>query len=186
MQLVATFSDIYLARRMVNRKSIGRNTLQYAMFNLVKEIRDTTVEGLREFLVNYLEQMDERINGITESSEGPFLLHGRNNNHTRYLLARITTYVEQQSGKQSNFHSFHPGVKASHLKLNTFGLTSTKTIRMSSLAKMSFNVYEAISVDWYSCRRAQTKATEVWATRKKSSTTSKRTCWHRLFIRRRT
>ena len=109
MQLVATFSDIYLARRMVNRKSIGRNTLQYAMFNLVKEIRDTSVEDLREILVNYLEQMNERINGITESSEGPFRLHGRNKNHTRYLLARITTYVEQQSGKQSNFHSFTGG-----------------------------------------------------------------------------
>ena len=109
MQLVATFSDIYLARRMVNRKSIGRNTLQYAMFNLVKEIRDTSVDDLKTYLVNYLEQMDERISGITESSEGPFLLHGRNNNHTKYLLARITTYVEQESGMQSDFHSFTGG-----------------------------------------------------------------------------
>lgn len=108
-QLVATFSDIYLARRMVNRKSIGRNTLQYAMFNLVKEIRDATVEDLRASFVNYLEQMDERISGITESSEGPFLLHGKNKNHTRYLLTRITSYIEQLSGKQSDFYSFTGG-----------------------------------------------------------------------------
>ena len=106
MHLVSIFSDIYLARRMVNRKSIGRNTLQYWVFNLTKRIRDISVEDLRIELKSQLGQMDEGMEGITESNEGPFRLHGRNNNHTRYLLSRITAWIEHESGKSSDFLTY--------------------------------------------------------------------------------
>ena len=104
IRLVSVFVDIYTARRTVNSKHITYNTVRDSMFGLMKDIRDVSVDDLRDRLVEFLGNMQESFEGI-----GQFGLHGRNSKMVRYLLARITSYVEMQSGQNSNFVTFTRG-----------------------------------------------------------------------------
>ena len=98
IRLVTTFLDIYLARRLVNYKTNTHNSSQYTMFNLMKSIRDLDAAQLRRYLYSYLNDMDETFDAI-----GQYYLHRRNYTRTRYLLARITAWIEQGSGKNDDF-----------------------------------------------------------------------------------
>ncbi|MYH66529.1 MAG: DUF262 domain-containing protein, partial [Chloroflexi bacterium] len=102
MWLVATFADIYFVRRVVNRKNTGQTTLRFPMFRLTKEIRDKSLDELKAILYGRLENMWEG----TLSSLDHYNLHGRNKNQVRYLLARMTAWVEQQSRNNVNYHQF--------------------------------------------------------------------------------
>ena len=90
IRLVTTFLDIYLARRIVNYKTNTYSASQYTMFNLMKAIRDLDVAQLRRHLYSYLNDMDETFDAM-----GQYYLHRRNYTRTRYLLARITAWIEQ-------------------------------------------------------------------------------------------
>jgi hypothetical protein len=49
-KVVATFVDILIARRLWNGKSIDYNTMQYAMFLALKEVRGRSAKTLHHFL----------------------------------------------------------------------------------------------------------------------------------------
>jgi hypothetical protein len=98
IRLVATFIDILLARRIVNFKTIGYSTLQYTMFNIMKDIRDLDVYALRDYLRERLARMEETFDEVSS-----FYLHQQNYSKTRYLLARMTAHIEQQSGIPTSF-----------------------------------------------------------------------------------
>jgi len=106
IRLVTTFLDIYLARRIVNFRRIGYNTLQYAMFSLAKTIRDMDVSELRVHLRDYLDSMDDTFYGINEGEYGPYYLTRRNRSQIRFLLARMTAWIEGQSGNSAAFDSY--------------------------------------------------------------------------------
>ena len=101
MRLVATFADIYFVRRVVNFKNTGFSTLRRPIFSLAKEIRDKGLDELREILLQHLHGMPETLGGLQHYS-----LHGRNKHHTRYMLARMTAWFEQQSGLSANYLNF--------------------------------------------------------------------------------
>jgi hypothetical protein len=48
LRIVASFIDIWLARRLWNLKSITYDTMQYAVFTIIKEIRGKSLEELVE------------------------------------------------------------------------------------------------------------------------------------------
>lgn len=106
IQLVTIFADIFLARRMVNYRRNGYSTLQYTMFNLTKEIRDRDIESLREILLKTLDEMDDSFSGVMGDHYGPYALNSFSGRSIRYLLARMTAWVEQQCGKRSNFLTY--------------------------------------------------------------------------------
>lgn len=106
IRLVTTFADIFLARRMVNYRRNGYSTLQYTMFNLTKEIRDKDLESLREILLKILDEMDDSFSGVMGDHYGPYALNSFSGRSIRYLLARMTAWVEEQCGKQSNFLTY--------------------------------------------------------------------------------
>ncbi len=101
MRLVTIFADIYFVRRVVNFKNTGYSSLRYSMFNLTKEIRDKSLVELRAILLKHLNGMWEKFSGLHN-----FFLHGRNKKHLRYLLARMTAWVEQKSGNPVNYRQF--------------------------------------------------------------------------------
>lgn len=103
IRLVTTFADIFLARRMVNFKKNGYGSLKYTMFNLTKDIRDKNIDDLRAVLFGYLDGMWETFAGVTEH---PFLRNNFSGKAIRYLLARMTAWIEQQAGKSVNFRNF--------------------------------------------------------------------------------
>lgn len=90
-----------LARRIVNFKAIEYNAMQYAMFNLLKAIRDNDIYTLRDNLRAYLDNMTETFAAVNN-----FYLHTQNYRKLRHLLARITAHIEQQSGINTNFDTY--------------------------------------------------------------------------------
>jgi hypothetical protein len=61
------------------------------MFNLAKEIRDLELGELAEALGERTAELTD-----TFAALGNFRMHQRNPSHVRYLLARITAWIEQQ------------------------------------------------------------------------------------------
>jgi len=101
IRVVSLFLDIYIARRMVNYRTLSYSSVVYTMFNLLKSIRDLELPALIQTLKNELSNMSESFNAIRD-----FHLHGTNKRQVHYLLSRLTNFVEQESGMDSNFASY--------------------------------------------------------------------------------
>ena len=97
-KMVAGALDIYLVRRMVNYRNIGYSTVVYTMFTLIKEIRDRSIDELRTALASWLKREQERLNGINSGSYG-LVLTQRNRKYIRYILARITSWLDDELGR---------------------------------------------------------------------------------------
>ena len=101
IKLVSAFIDMYIARRIINYKTIRYSSVQYTMFNLMKEIRDLDLKDLTTLLKNRIEDMDEDFNGVLK-----FKLHSQNKKKIHNLLARITYFIENKSNYASNFEKY--------------------------------------------------------------------------------
>lgn len=101
VRLVAGYVDIFVARRVVNFRTLGYSSIVYTMFNLMKEIRDKDVHELAEILKDRVEGMKETFEGVNW-----FHLHQQNRRHVHHLLARMTRHIEKQSGLESSFESY--------------------------------------------------------------------------------
>jgi uncharacterized protein with ParB-like and HNH nuclease domain len=97
-QMVAGWVDIFIARRIVNYRNFGYSTVAYTMFNLMKDIRDLEVEELSRVLGSRIAEMEDRFDAVTN-----LRLHQRNGNQVRYLLARMTAWVEEKCGTPLTF-----------------------------------------------------------------------------------
>lgn len=71
------------------------------MYNLIKEIRGQELEGLAEMLKKRILSFDENFDGMMD-----FRLHHQNKRFVHFLLARITDYIERQSGYPSKFQYY--------------------------------------------------------------------------------
>lgn len=72
--------------------------MQYAMFLVMREIRGVAVEELVRLL---RERLDAEME--TFLTNGSFRLHGMNGRQIHRLLARMTDFVERQSGMPSHY-----------------------------------------------------------------------------------
>ncbi len=100
-RLVSGYLDIYIARRIVNYKTLSYSSLSYTMFNLVKDIRDLGISELAEVLKARLDGMWETFDAVSE-----FRMHQQNRWRVHYLLARITHHIEDESGMASSFRTY--------------------------------------------------------------------------------
>jgi uncharacterized protein with ParB-like and HNH nuclease domain len=101
IRLVAGYIDIFIARRVWNQRTLGYSSIVYTMFNLMKEIRDKTVEELVSILTMKVQQMEE-----TFESYPAFSLNQQNRRYIHRLLARITQHIEEQSGIPSRYEDY--------------------------------------------------------------------------------
>jgi hypothetical protein len=99
MRIVATFLDIFFMRRVVNFRNYGYSPMYYRLFIVTKEIRGKDPASLVPLLIDQLEQQANE--GDTMAGTSSYSLHGRNGHQVRCLLARLTEYVEQQSGLEA-------------------------------------------------------------------------------------
>ena len=88
-QLVAGFLDLFVARRMVNFRNFGYSTVVYTMFNLARNVRNKDLDALRDVLADRVADIGEAFDGVKT-----FRLTQRNRWHIRYLLARMTAWIE--------------------------------------------------------------------------------------------
>jgi hypothetical protein len=101
MGLVAQFLDILLTWRLWNFRSIAYSTMQYAMFVVMRDIRGLAVETLATKLHEYLAKESE-----TFASNDRMRVHQQNRYSLRRILARITEYVETESGQPSRYMEY--------------------------------------------------------------------------------
>ena len=97
----ATFLDILLARRIWNWRSIAYSTMRYTMFQIMREIRRKDPGELVEILTGRLNKDEE-----TFSTNETLSLHSQNRWKLHLLLARMTDYLEQNSGLSSHYHEY--------------------------------------------------------------------------------
>ena len=105
---VARYIETFVVRRAINFRKFGASSIRYTMYTLVKELRGKDFESLRDVLKGKLAEMDETWNGLAQ-----FRLHGMNRWFVKFLLSRITGFIEQQSGASTNFSTYFvsPGKK---------------------------------------------------------------------------
>lgn len=115
LRLVASFLDILLARRAVNYLSMTYGAMSYAVFLVMAAIRGRSLEELPPLLRQKLEEAGCDFDGARDGRRGGFGSFALNQWSKRYikvLLARMTDYLEQQSGEKSHLHKYLAGGKA--------------------------------------------------------------------------
>jgi hypothetical protein len=114
IRAVAKFLDILLARRAVNYLSLNFAAMSYYIFQTMKEIRGQSPPDLIRSLYKKLEAEDCTFDGTGDGSRGGFARFALNHWSKRYvkiLLARMTAYIEQQSGMPSSVATYLAGGK---------------------------------------------------------------------------
>lgn len=98
LKLTADYLDCWLNRRLWNFKSIDYSTLQYATFLLTKELRNLSLDALRDKLIARLTSDQTEL----PLDDQPYL----NNWNAKSLhrqLARFTHWLEEQSGQPGRY-----------------------------------------------------------------------------------
>ena len=103
IRIVGTFVDILIARRIWNWKAIDYSTMQYAMFLVMREIRRKSAGEVAGILRARLSE--EKEIPVFKANDR-FRLHGMNGRQIHHLLARITDYIEVQSGMPSHYAEY--------------------------------------------------------------------------------
>jgi len=101
LRVVSLYLEILIARRIWNWRSIDYSTMQYAMFLVMRDIRGLEPVPLAEILKAKLAEEQE-----TFATHDSFRLHGMNGRQIHRLLARMTDYVETQSGRTSRYAEY--------------------------------------------------------------------------------
>ena len=99
--LVAHYLDILLTWRLWNFRSISYATMQYAMFLVMRDIRGLEADDLADLLYNRLGNEAE-----TFGTNDRLRMHQQNRYALHRILARITDYVETQSGMPSHYMDY--------------------------------------------------------------------------------
>ena len=98
IRLVAQYLDILLTWRLWNFRTIAYSTMQYAMFVVMRDIRGLAPDALAQKLHEFLGKEDE-----TFASNDRLRMHQQNRYPLHRILARLTDYVETQSGQPSRY-----------------------------------------------------------------------------------
>lgn len=101
MRLVAGYLDVFIIRRAVNFRTLDYSSIVYTMFNLMKEIRELEISELAAFFKAKVARMEETFDGMSQ-----FYLNLWSKRYIHHILARITAYIEEQSGVSSHFYTY--------------------------------------------------------------------------------
>ena len=100
-QLVSHYLDILLTWRLWNFRSIAYSTMQYAMFLVMRQIRGLEAAALAHKLHGLLSN-----EGETFESNDRLRIHQQNRYALHRILARLTDYVETESGQPSRYQDY--------------------------------------------------------------------------------
>jgi len=108
IDLVARYLETFVVRRSINFRKFSASSIRYTMYSLVKEIRGKDVATLRAILSVKVKEFDDGWNEFEN-----FLMHGQNKRFVKFLLSRLTAYVDQGAGISNTFQTYFesPGGK---------------------------------------------------------------------------
>ncbi len=101
IKLVSCFLDLYFTRRILNYKTVDYSSIVYNIFLLSKKIRRKSLTDLLDIFRKEILDMEFQLD-----KTGEFRLSVWTTRYMLHLLARITDYVETQSGLNSNFDNY--------------------------------------------------------------------------------
>ncbi len=101
IETVATFVDITLNRRNWNWRSISYSTNVYNAFITLRAIRGKSLPEVREILATVLGETKEDFDNSPN-----FNMHQQNGWQVHHIIARLTDYVERESGMAGNYRPY--------------------------------------------------------------------------------
>jgi hypothetical protein len=102
VDLVTKFVDLFVVRRMVNYRNYGYSTVSYTMFNLAKDIRDLDLDELAKVLADRVADLEEDMDAVER-----FALNQINGSRIKYLLSRMTAWVNEQCSESPDFPTYY-------------------------------------------------------------------------------
>lgn len=102
MNSVALYIESFTVRRAINYRRFNQSSIKYTMFNVIKQIRGNEVGELGDNLEILADRIDESWDGI----DG-FSMHGQNKRFVKFFLSRISSYVDELAGIDTNFCSYY-------------------------------------------------------------------------------
>lgn len=102
INLVARFIDILIVSRVINYRSVDYSTIKNFVFNVTKDIRMTDVYTLKQ----RLEQHYIHFNFDPVTSLSNLTLNGFTKKYIKNILARVTGFIEEQTGVASNYCNY--------------------------------------------------------------------------------
>lgn len=102
IKVVSKYLDIFIHRRIWNSESTDQRALVPLMFPLMRALRGKSASELSAFL--YQRLMESTLT-FADNNRLQLMARGRNSNlrGIRFILARMTDYVETQSGNPSRY-----------------------------------------------------------------------------------
>ena len=101
IKMVSCFIDQFISIRIFNFKTLDYSSIKYTVFNITKMIRNKDIQELTAILKQYINNMGYTLDGI----DG-FYLNQFTRRYMLHILSRMTYYVEEQSGINSNFANY--------------------------------------------------------------------------------
>lgn len=102
MNIVARFIENFAVRRSVKGKRFAASSIRYTMNTLVKEIRNLPVDELDTVCGRRINEIGEDWDGFDE-----LRMHTQNKRFIKFLLSRITSFIESESGAQTSFNTYY-------------------------------------------------------------------------------
>lgn len=109
LSAVATYLDIWIMRRVVNYTRVSYSSTSYTMYLLCNEIRRKPLLELVPLLVNKLKEDEVTFAGYPSRGRigiTDLRLNQFSRRYITHLLARLTAYVEVQSGRPDLFAQY--------------------------------------------------------------------------------
>ena len=98
VRLISRFIDLWIARLIVNYRNYGYSTILNRVFRLSKELRHRELNEVRDILANWVSDLPDSFEGVRD-----FRLHGQNRGRIKYLLSRMTAWLESNCGGSDKF-----------------------------------------------------------------------------------
>jgi uncharacterized protein with ParB-like and HNH nuclease domain len=102
LDFVARFIETFTVRRAVNYRKFGQTSIKYKMFGIIKSIRNNDLQTLGPNLKKEILELDQKWEAVDD-----FRLHGMNRKFVKHLLSRVSSYVDNLVGKDTNYVSYH-------------------------------------------------------------------------------
>ncbi len=102
IDFVSRYIETFTVRRSINFRKFGQTSIKYTMFNIIKLIRNNSVDKLGSNLSREVDKISETWDAIEN-----FTLHGQNGKFVKHLLSRITSYLDNLIGKDTTYVTYH-------------------------------------------------------------------------------
>lgn len=101
MNMCARFLEIFYMFKKINHRTTEYSSIKHTIFNIIKEIRNKSVDELAEILKEKTKSIDENLKNMKE-----YGIQGNTKKYVKYTLIRITSHIEEKSGKNNTFKEY--------------------------------------------------------------------------------